>query len=175
VNTIQWYAVHTKPRAEIQAQNALAHRGLAVYLPLIRVKRVNPRARRHAPLFPGYLFVRADLEQVGESAINWAQGVLSLVHFGGVPAAVPEAIIVHIKQRLEELEQRDGEVVPFRHGESVRISTGPLRDLDVVFDQPLTAKGRARVLLQFMGRIAAAEVRLESLERRNSPPQSFGS
>jgi transcriptional antiterminator RfaH len=162
----QWYAVHTKPRAEVQAKNALSQKGIVVYLPMVRVVRVNPRTRPVAPLFPSYLFVQADLEQVGQAAINWVPGVLSLVSFGGNPAAVPDPVVEHIRRRLTEIEERVGQgKAPFRQGDHVRITAGSLHELDAVFDRPLTSSGRARVLIQFLGRLAAAEVDLDALEK----------
>lgn len=166
MNRVHWYTVQTKPRAEHQVREALAGKGLTVYLPLVRVTRVNPRARPVVPLFPCYLFVQVDLEQVGRSAINWAPGVVRLVSFGSEPVAVPDAVIEHVKRRLAEVE-KSGEfgLGPFRHGDHVRITTGPFRDLDAVFDQKLTAKGRARVLIEFLGRLTATEIDLDALEK----------
>jgi transcriptional antiterminator RfaH len=168
--------VQTKPRAEHQVREALADKGLVVYLPLVKVARVNPRARPVVPLFPGYLFVQVDLVQVGQSAINWVPGVVRLVNFGGEPAVVPEAVVEHVKRRLAEVE-KSGELGlgPFRHGDRVRITTGPFRDLDAVFDQRLSAKGRTRVLIEFLGRLTAAEVdqdMLEKLDQRSRATQS---
>ena len=162
----RWYTVQTKPRAEEQAKAALLRKSLTVYLPTVRVARVNPRARPVVPLFPNYLFVQTDLDQVGRSAINWAPGVVRLVSFGSDPVAVPDAVIQHIKRRVAEVQER-GELGlgPFRHGDHVRITSGPFRDLDAVFDQPLTARGRARVLIEFLGRLTAAEIDLEKLEK----------
>jgi len=166
IGGIRWYTVHTKPRAEQQVEAALTRKGLTVYLPMVKVARVNPRARPIMPLFPGYLFVQADLEQVGQSAINWAVGVANLVSFGGEPAVVPEAVIQHIQSRVVKVQQ-DGTfgLGRLHKGDHVRITTGPLRDLDAVFDQPLSAKGRARVLIEFLGRLTAAEVDLEALDK----------
>jgi transcriptional antiterminator RfaH len=162
----RWYAVYTKPRAEEQARAALARKGVVVYLPMVKVARVNPRARPVAPLFPRYLFAQVDLEQMGQSAIDWTPGVLHLVSYGGVPAAVPDAVIEHVKRRLAEV-QKSGELGlgPFRQGDRVRITQGPMRDLDAVFDQPLSARGRARVLVEFLGRLTAADVDLDALEK----------
>ena len=163
---VHWYTVQTKPRAERQAQESLLHNGVVVYLPLVKVARVNPRAQPVMPLFPGYLFAHADLEQVGQSAINWAPGVARLVSFGGEPVTVPEAVIDHIKRRSAEME-KSGEfgLGPFRPGDHVRITTGPLKDLDAVFDQRLSARGRARVLIEFLGRLTSTEVDLDALEK----------
>jgi transcriptional antiterminator RfaH len=166
MNGLHWYTVRTKPRAERQVQAALTRKGLTVYLPMVKVARVNPRARPIMPLFPGYLFVQADLEQVGQSAINWAIGVASLVSFGGEPAMVPEAVIQHIQSRVAEVQASGTFGLGRLHkGDHVRITGGPLRDLDAVFDQPLSAKGRARVLIEFLGRLTATEVDLEALEK----------
>ncbi len=173
MDTARWYAVHTKPRSEEQAKAALANKGLAVYLPLVKAARVNPRARPVVPLFPGYLFVCIDLELVGQTGINRTPGVVSLVTFGSEPAIVPEAVIEHVKRRLIEVQQREElGIGQFKPGDRVRITSGPLHDLDAVFDQPLTAKGRARVLIEFLGRLTAAEVSLDVLdraERRSGP------
>ena len=166
ISGLHWYTVRAKPRAEQQVQAALTRKGLTVYLPMVKVARVNPRARPVVPLFPSYLFVQVDLEQIGPSALNWVPGVARLVSFGGEPVAVPDAVIDHVKRRLAEVE-RSGEfgLGPFRHGDHVRITTGPFRDLDAVFDQKLTAKGRARVLLEFLGRLTVTEVDLDALEK----------
>ena len=153
ISGVHWYTVRTKPRAERQVEAALTRKGLDGRFAMVKVARVNPRARPIAPLFPGYLFVQADLEQVGQLAINWAVGVASLVSFGGEPAVVPETVIQHIQSRVVEVQQ-SGTFRPGRlhKGDHVRIATGPLRDLDAVFDQPLSAKGRARVPIEFLGR-----------------------
>lgn len=166
VDNLCWYAIHTKPRAEEQARAALVHKGIEVYLPQVRVKRVNPRARTLVALFPRYLFVRVDLEQTGQSALEWTPGVAHLVNFGGVPAAMPAAAIEHVKRRLAELEA-SGELGlgTFRKGERVRITQGPMRDLDAVFDQQISGRGRARVLVEFLGRVTACEVNAEALEK----------
>jgi transcriptional antiterminator RfaH len=158
--------VHTKPRAEQQAKESLARKGLSVYLPMVKVARVNPRARPVAPLFPSYLFVQTELEQVGSSAIKWVPGVMDLVSLGGEPATVPEAVIEHVKRRLAEVE-KSGELGlgPFRPGDRVRITSGPLRDLDAVFDQRMSGRGRARVLIEFLGRLTTAEVQVDALEK----------
>jgi Transcription termination factor nusG len=59
---LRWYAVHTKPLREIDAQLNLEHQGYEVYCP----RTLHPVRRRHrayegvGPLFPRYLFVCVD-------------------------------------------------------------------------------------------------------------------
>ena len=168
--TAQWYVVQTKMYNEEQAAVALAvalaGKELSVYLPRVKARRVNPRARPLVPLFPGYLFVQVDLQRVGVSAINWVPGVVRLVDFGDGPVVVPDEVVAHVKRRVAEM-QADGEewAESFRHGDRVRICSGPLRDLDAVFERQLTGKARARVLVDLLGRLTSTEVDLVVLEK----------
>lgn len=166
-----WCVVQTKAYNEEQAAAALAGKGLAVYLPRVKARRVNPRARPMVPLFPGYLFVHLNFDLVAISAINWAPGVVRLVDFGDGPVVVPDEVIEHVKRRVAET-QANGEcgMEVLRRGDRVRIIRGPLCDLDAVFDRHLTGKGRARVLIEFLGRMTSAEVDLAMLE-----PERVGS
>jgi len=72
----EWYAVQSEPRQEFLACHALTSiAGVRNFLPALRVRPINPRARKMRPFFPGYLFVLVDLAQVGLSAIKWVPGV----------------------------------------------------------------------------------------------------
>src|SRR5687768_13898413 len=88
-----WFAVHTKPRCESQADAYLRSQKLDTYYPTLTVKPVNPRASKIRPFFPGYLFIHVNLEAVGRSALEWAPGTTGLVSFGGEPAAIPDHFI----------------------------------------------------------------------------------
>ena len=41
-----WYALHSKPRKEAALERQARAEGFEVYLPLLRVKPVNPRSRK---------------------------------------------------------------------------------------------------------------------------------
>ena len=101
-----WCVVQTKAYNEEQAAAALAGKGLAVYLPRVKTRRVNPRARPMVPLFPGYLFVHLNFDLVAISAINWAPGVVRLVDFGDGPVVVPDEVIEHVKRRVAEGQEQ---------------------------------------------------------------------
>ena len=61
-----WYVIHSKPRKENQVYSQLQARAIETFYPTIRVKPVNPRSAKIRPYFPGYLFVRVDLDAVDE-------------------------------------------------------------------------------------------------------------
>jgi len=159
-----WYAVHTKPLKESEVEALLIKQGIEVFLP--KVRSTTPRRRRpDAPFFPRYLFLRVDLERVAVSTIHWLPGVHRIVAFGGRPAVVPEDVIVAIRERLHEVEAAGGLAIwNLRQGERVRVSSGPFRDVEGLFDRTVRAGERVRLLLMLLGRVCTVEVGIEDVE-----------
>jgi len=67
---LQWYALRSKPHKEEAVLHQVVTRGYEVFYPRLRVKPVNPRARKIQPYFPGYMFIHVDLEEAGLSTFN---------------------------------------------------------------------------------------------------------
>ena len=59
------------------------------------------QAASSCPYFPGYIFVRADLETVKRSIFDRLPNTQGLIHFGGTPGFVPDAMIVAMRKQLE--------------------------------------------------------------------------
>ncbi len=150
--TTYWYSLRSKPRKEeIVCQQAMSQ-GFEVYYPRLRVHPVNPRSRKLVPYFPGYLFIQADLEQVGVSIFQWMPHTLGLVAFGGEPADVPESLIQSIRLKLDAINRAGGEVFNgLKVGETIRIVDGPFSGYDAIFDTRVPGSERVRVLLEFLG------------------------
>ena|SRR5690349_14466979 len=81
---VHWYVMHSKPQKEALLRERLRIQRIEVYLPSMRVKPVNPRARKELPFFPGYLFIRVDLEQISISELRRIPGANGIVCFGGI-------------------------------------------------------------------------------------------
>ena len=149
---MNWYALRSKPRKEEVVWKQVRTQGYEAYFPRLRVNPVNPRSRKLRPYFPGYLFVNADLEEVGVSVFQWMPHSIGLVSFGGEPAAVPENLILTLRKRVEEISAAGGEVFDGLHpGDVVRISDGPFRGYEAIFDTRLPGSQRVRVLLELLG------------------------
>lgn len=147
----QWYALRSKPRKEDVVWKQVRERGYEVFYPRLRVNPVNPRSKKFRPYFPGYLFVRADLDRVGLSAFQWIPHTTGLVSFGGEPSAVPDNLINAIKRRVEEIIAAGGEVFDELHkGDLVRINFGPFEGYEAIFDNRVPGTERVRVLLKFL-------------------------
>lgn len=161
-----WYTLHVKPHKERFVHERLlspegipylgelaAERPIEVFFPAVRVKPKNPRAAKTRPYFPGYLFVRADLEVLGDNAFSWIPGAHGLVRFGDVPAAVPETLIRELKQRMIQIEEAGGLVVAtLKPGDPVRIVSGPFAGYEAIFDAQLPGRERVQVLLAFLSK-----------------------
>jgi len=166
-NGQRWYAVQTKPRNECLVRDMLQRRGLEAYLPVLQVTRKRAaRGRGEKPFFARYLFAQMDLAQVPLSSINWAPGVTRVVSFGGQPATVPETVIAWLRQRLGQISTEDyHQGLPLRPGDRLRVTDGPLRDMEAIFDQRLSSGDRARVFIEVLGRLTACQIDLSDLER----------
>jgi transcriptional antiterminator RfaH len=148
---LHWYALKSKPRKEEIVWKQVRDRGFEVFLPRLRVNPVNPRAKKLRPYFPGYMFVRVDLEEIGLSAFQWLPHSSGLVSFGGEPATVPDHLITAIHKRVEEIAAAGGELFDgLKHGDIVQISYGPFQGYEAIFDSRLPGTVRVRVLLQFL-------------------------
>jgi transcriptional antiterminator RfaH len=131
---MRWYALRSKPNREEMLWLQVASHGHQSYYPRLTVKPANPRSRRIRPYFPGYMFVKAKLALVGESAFAWLPYSQGLVSFGGEPAEVSERLLEAARRRVEEINACgcQGSVGPER-GETVLIKAGHLQ-LQAVFD-----------------------------------------
>jgi transcription elongation factor/antiterminator RfaH len=152
----RWYALYTKPHKERQVSNLLEEKGIETYLPTVR-RKIQRRDRPERVIyFPCYLFARVDFGTTPRSSIAWMPGMRRIVSFGEHPAVVDDELIFLVRRRLGDIEEvAYGNL---KQGDMVRITSGPLRDLEAIFDRPLSAAHRVRVLLDVMGRMTPADI-----------------
>jgi len=149
--TLHWYTVHSKPNQELLLWNQLQQREVESYFPRLRRKPVNPRARREVPYFPGYMFIRVDLENFPLSRIAWLPGMQRLVAFGGQPAWLMDEVLEAIRRQVEAANQvAQDPLVDLRRGDVVRIKCGPFAGYEAIFDARINGKERVRVLLKLL-------------------------
>jgi transcription antitermination factor NusG len=168
---LHWYALRSKPRKEEVVWKLVRDRGIEVFYPRMRVNPVNPRSRKFQPYFPGYLFVRADIDEAGLSTFQWLPHTTGLVSFGGEPAPVPDNLIYAIKSRVDEIAKAGGEVFDALHkGDVVRINYGPFEGYEAIFDTRLAGTERVRVLLEFLShRYIPIELDASHLQPKKRP------
>jgi transcription antitermination factor NusG len=144
-----WYLIRSKPKKEFFLASQLESRNFKIYLPLLRVKPINPRCRKIVPFFPGYLFFLANLEKSSPMIFERIPGAIGLVYIGGEVALVPEKILDGIKNKIDYMEQNEINPI-FKKGEKVTIKSGMFSGYDAVFDVSLSGKERVQVLIKML-------------------------
>ncbi len=127
-NSINWYAVHVKPRAEFRVYERLTGAGINSFLPSIeRLSKWKDRTKLiQVPLFPGYLFVNTECSHVARLSILKTNGVVSLLGtIPGEPEPIPDDQVLSLKQVIDAGTPLNTH--PYlREGQRVRIMRGPL-------------------------------------------------
>lgn len=122
-------------------------------------------------MFPGYLFCRITGPFY---AIQSTYGVAGMIMSGERPSPVPKSVMTGLRKFEKEqmggtLEQRKRRA-KFSPGERALVEWGYLAGQLVIYEKP-TAADRVRVLLQFMGKQVAAELRRDQLKKvENASP-----
>lgn len=95
-----WFVIWAESRAEKKVAQRMAAMGLEPWLPVVKERhRWSDRWREvECPLFPGYLFARAQ-------SVNWRQilttpGVLTVVKERGKPALLSDAFVTSLRDAI---------------------------------------------------------------------------
>ncbi|WP_237880768.1 transcription/translation regulatory transformer protein RfaH [Pseudomonas sp. PGPR40] len=159
-----WYLLQCKPRQDERAQINLLRQNYIIFCPQIISQRLIHGKPQNAlePLFPGYLFIQLSRDD------RWAplrstRGVSRVVDFNHGPAVVPDDVIEHLRNRCFKPPEMQ-ESQPFKPGEALQITRGPLSTLEGIF---LTMLGdeRVMILLHFLNREQQVRVPLTHIER----------
>ncbi|MEH6518284.1 MAG: transcription/translation regulatory transformer protein RfaH [Halioglobus sp.] len=162
---INWYAVQTKPRQELIAEQNLQRQGFTTYLPRIRLRKRKRDSWVDAvePLFPRYLFIHVDPDQNSLAPVRSTLGVATLVRFGQLLRPLPDAVIHYLKQLEDpETKQRQAEVWPHQPGDTLEVLEGPFANLTGIYQMPL-GEDRALLLIELLGRSNSVAVAKEAL------------
>lgn len=163
--THAWYALHTKSRFENVVNEGLAKKTLDVFLPKITVK--SRRRDRHkmirVPLFPGYVFVRTDLNPYEHIEILKTTGAVRLIGSTQGPVPITDATI----ESLKIMVSTDNEVITgtrFRKGDRVIVVNGPFAGVTGIFSS-YRGDGRVVVNIEALGQFAAVNVDATDVEK----------
>lgn len=147
----RWYAVQTQPQREALAAEQLGKQAFEVFFPRQRktVRHARRITERTAAYFPGYLFVRLDLDRDRWRAVNGTFGVRGLVMAGERPRPAPKGLIEALSERVDSAGflAAPPTCAP---GDQVRLVAGPLADLIGTLDR-LEGPARVRVLIELVG------------------------
>jgi transcription antitermination factor NusG len=159
---LEWFAVHTWSRHEKSVFEQLRSKQIETFLPLYRSARrwKNGQTGVELPMFPGYLFVRIDIQE--QLPVLQTAGVAQFVGFGRKPVALPDEEI----RQLAAAMARGVDVAPHPYltiGDRVRIRRGPLAGLTGILARD---KQGLRVVLsvELISRSVSVELGLADVE-----------
>ncbi|MGB6012709.1 MAG: UpxY family transcription antiterminator [Desulfobacterales bacterium] len=159
-----WYVLHTKSRFENVVNEGLTKKSLEVYLPKIQVrsKRRDRKVMIRVPLFPGYLFVKTNLEPHEHIEIVKTVGAVRLVGNKDGPIPVPSETV----DSLKIIVQGNDSVTTgsrFKKGDRVIVVHGPFAGVVGTFLRH-RGKGRVIVNIEALGQYAGVNVNEEDIE-----------
>jgi transcription antitermination factor NusG len=156
----KWHALWTHSHCEQLVHDQLAAKQFDLFLPKINVwsRRAGLRCLTQVPLFPGYLFVRRAIDKRSYTEICKTRGLVRILgERWDRLAAIPENEIESIQRVLNSACH----AVPHsfvREGQRVRISRGPLKDVEGILLRIKPDKGLFVVSIDLLQRSVAVEI-----------------
>jgi len=129
-----WFPVQVVQRQEKKVMSLLEYKGYELLLPTYRsrTRRLRRKETLEIPLFPGYVFCKAQPSASG--LILTTPGVVRIVCFGGKPCPVPDDEIDSVRR----IASSGVDVSPFPYcevGQKVRITSEPFAGIEGIVVQ----------------------------------------
>jgi len=156
----RWFVLWTRSHCERLVQAQLSSKGLAAFLPEREIwsRRGLLRHVIRVPMFPGYLFLHAVLDKATHVEVRKARGLVSLLGSSAEgPAAVPDTEVTAL-QRLVQARIPAAPHPYLREGDRVRITRGPLSDVEGMLVRTKPTKGMLVLSVNLLQRSVAVEV-----------------
>jgi transcriptional antiterminator RfaH len=163
-----WFALQVRARHEAGVAHFLSGRGYEPFVPMYKSRRQwSDRIKVvQAPLFPGYLFCRFDINN--RLPILTTPGVIQVVGFNRTPVPVADAEIDAIQSLVAS--GFPSQPWPFlQAGDRVQIDSGPLRGLEGLLVE-LKGSHRLVVSVTLLQRSVAVEIDSALVKALRSSP-----
>jgi len=163
--TAAWYALHTKSRFENVVNEGLVKKSLEVFLPKIKIKskRRDRKLMIQVPLFPGYIFVKTDLNPNEHIEILKTTGAVRLVGNKDGPVSIADPTIDSLRIMVAT-EHPITTGSRFKKGDRVVVVEGPFAGVVGTF---VRYRGQERVIvnIEALGQYAAVDVSEDDVEK----------
>ena len=160
-----WYALHTKSRFENVVSNGLFKKSMDAFLPKIKVKsrRRDRKLMIRVPLFPGYIFVKTDLNPTEHIEILKTVGAVRLVGNKDGPISISDETIESLRIMIAT-ENPIATGSRFKKGDRVMVVYGPFAGVTGTFVR-YRGKGRVMVNIEALGQYAGVDVGEDDVEK----------
>lgn len=165
----KWLCVMCKTQQEHTAEDNLKRQGFTVYLPTApnKSKKQGRVTTDIKAMFPGYLFIEADLEHQDLSVIRSTLGCIAFLRHGVRPALVPNQVLASIEEAENVLYGRFEINQGFSSGNKYELLEQGFNGHTATF-LALDGKDRARVLVTLLNSKYEVKIPVSSLGQQLS-------
>lgn len=150
-----WYAIFVKTGQESKVKERLDYRfhdTPSVFVPKREIleRKEGRWHRRIKVLFPGYIFLKGEMNATVLSGLYQVPGLFKLLCTDRLPMVIPKAeveVFIHLLDENDTIGLSD----VWMEGDKISISSGPLLSMQGEIMSVDKRKGRARVKLIFLG------------------------
>lgn len=155
-----WYALWTRSHCERLVCDQLAAKGFGPFLPEIDVwsRRGGIRRRSSVPMFPGYLFLRHEMDASSYIEVRKARGLVRILGQGWERLAVLSDEEIEVIQAVLRARQPVLAHTYLREGQRVRVTRGPLANIEGILVRMKPGKGLLVLSVSLLQRSVAVEV-----------------
>ncbi|CRY55996.1 MULTISPECIES: transcription/translation regulatory transformer protein RfaH [Yersinia] len=155
-----WYLLYCKRGQLLRAKEHLERQAVNCWTPLVAIEKIvrGKRTEVTEPLFPNYLFVEFEPEEIHTTTISATRGVSHFVRFGVQPAIIPALVITEMQSHTADKIVAPEVPCP---GDLVTITEGVFAGLQAIYTEP-DGEARSMLLLNMLN----SQV-IQSLENRH--------
>ncbi|MFA5859405.1 MAG: transcription termination/antitermination protein NusG [Elusimicrobiota bacterium] len=176
----KWYVVHTKTNYEEKVKQALEKVRdeqnvkdliVSVMVPTEDVMEIkkNKKQIRKRPFYPGYVFVKAVMDNATFNIIRNAPGVSGFLgaekNKEPVPLNDTEASEIEELTKPSAVAKKPRPAVLFDKGEAVRINEGPFKHFVGVVEEVHEERAKLKVMVTIFGRPTPVELDFLQVEK----------
>lgn len=163
----KWYVLHSQTGHENRVKNNLEQRiqslGVVdkifdIIIPTreIVVVKKGKKTNQKEKVFPGYIFVRMELDDESWLVVRTTEGVTGFIGAGTKPTPISDKEVQAIMRFVEQEQPKFK--AKFSSGEAVKITEGPFADFLGTVESIDEDKGKIRVLVSIFDRETPVEL-----------------
>ena len=176
----KWYVVKAvsgqENKIKTYIENEISRLGMDSFVEQILVPqekvvqiRNGKKVTKDKTYFPGYIMIKANLTGEVPHIIKSVTNVIGFLGEtkGGDPIPMRQAEVNRMLGRVDELSLQDETdiVIPFIHGESVKVIDGPFNGFDGTIEKINEEKRKLEVMVKIFGRKTPLELSYMQVEK----------
>lgn len=176
----KWYVVRAvsgqENKIKAYIENEISRLGMDSFVEEILVPqekvvqiRKGKKVTKDKTYFPGYIMIKANLSGEIPHIIKSITNVIGFLgeKKGGEPIPMRQAEVNRMLGKVDELSLQDESdiIIPFIHGENVKVIDGPFNGFDATIEKINEEKRKLEVMVRIFGRKTPLELSYMQVEK----------